>query len=179
MKPYQYCQEAPHVCILQFCKHDHNKDNIIISSNKNKNISGDKSNKCSNVGFQKMNWFREIIQEPGYLDSNQFVCLRSLSLCAAIRCGQSFCKIKRRKNAKHHFWKVKVQDVRRDHVICNYIDWFFNSKMCLTKQTKLSVALSWVAWNHDGIKIEFVKKLLAIVLLGILANMPNKFWQFC
>jgi len=50
MKPYQYCQEAPHVCILQFCKHDHNKDNInISSSNKNKNISGDKSNKCSNV----------------------------------------------------------------------------------------------------------------------------------
>ena len=51
--------------------------------------------------------------------------------------------------------------------------------MCLTKQTKLSVALSWVAWNHDGIKIEFVKKLMVIVLFSKLANMPNIFWQFC
>ena len=74
------------------------------------------------LGFKKINCFRETIQEPGYLDSNQFVCLRSLSLCAAIRCGQSFCKINRRKNAKYHFWKVKVQDIRREHVICNYID---------------------------------------------------------
>ena len=167
MKPYQYCQEAPHVCILQFCKHDHNKDNIISSSSKKTKTSAVTTKASAKMlGFQKINWFRETIQEPGYLDSNQFVCLRSLSLCAAIRCGQSFCKINKRKNAKHHFWKVKVQDVHREHVICNYIDWFLNSKMCLTKQTKLWYALSRVAWNHDGIKIEFVKKILAIVLFG-------------
>ena len=32
--------------------------------------------------------------------------------------------------------------------------------MCLTKQTKLWYALSRVAWNHDGVKIEFVKKII-------------------
>ena len=40
---------------MQFCKHDHNKDNIIIisSSNKYKNISGAKATSAAMLGFKK------------------------------------------------------------------------------------------------------------------------------